>query len=157
MPGLAFAKVMTSFSVFAANEGCAANRFGNFDNCVTGVKSRTGSYGSLVYSDGLMVSDEATTSKVCPSGAALVTISVPLMVPAPGRLSTITVCLKISVSRAAINRAVRSVDAPGDCGTTMRIGRDGYAVASVCANTGAQHTAIPSTAICQQATMMNLS
>src|SRR5688572_31060305 len=44
----------------------------------------------------------------------------------PGRLSTITGCLKASCSPCATSRAVISVEAPGDCGTMMRIGRSGY-------------------------------
>ena len=59
------------------------------------------------------------------SGAALATSSVPAMPLEPGRLSTMTDCLNASLNPCATRRAVISVDAPGDCGTMIRIGRTG--------------------------------
>src|SRR6187551_3308475 len=61
-------------------------------------------------------------------------MSVPCVVPAPGRLSTTTGCLKDSDSFWPMRRAVRSVEAPGDCGTMIRIGRLGYCAAASAAN-----------------------
>src|SRR5258706_13791489 len=49
---------------------------------------------------------------------------------APGRLSTITVCLHCSLSFCAIARATTSVPPPGGNGTTMRTGLSGYAAAT---------------------------
>src|SRR5688572_20090855 len=100
--------------------------FGNFVSCDTVAKSRTESNGSLRPRAGLIENDDATTMNVYPSGAARATISVPAMPLEPGRLSTMTVCLNASLKPCAISRAVKSVDAPGDCGTMIRIGRDGY-------------------------------
>src|SRR5688572_17326891 len=47
----------------------------------------------------------------------------------PGRLSTMTDCLNASFKPCATRRAVISVDAPGDCGTMIRTGREGYGCA----------------------------
>ena len=58
---------------------------------------------------------------VWPSGSALATYSVPMMVPAPGRFSTMTVppsCLAISCASV---REMMSVPPPGAKGTTILV------------------------------------
>jgi len=99
--------------------------WGSVTSWLTGVKSRTGSKGRSLRIAGLMVNDAATTRTVWPSGAAFATSSVPLRLPAPGRLSTITFCLSVSVMRCAMTRATTSVDPPPLCGTISRTGRVG--------------------------------
>src|SRR5207248_5715336 len=59
----------------------------------TGAKSLTTSNGNLPAKRlGSTENGSATTSSVWPSGAALATISLPMMVLPPGRLSTTTGC-----------------------------------------------------------------
>src|SRR5688500_7771882 len=53
-PGLAFASAMRSLMELPANEGATTTTFGWKLSCVTGVKSLTGSYGSLGYRPGLI-------------------------------------------------------------------------------------------------------
>src|SRR6185503_14157441 len=65
-------------------------------------------------------------SRVWPSGAAFATISVPTMLPAPGRLSTMTGFPSDWASPSATIREVRSLPPPGANGATNRIGFDGY-------------------------------
>lgn len=48
-----------------------------------------------------------------------------MLVEAPGRLSTTTVCPMTSVSFAASARVTTSMMPPGELGTTMRTGRFG--------------------------------
>src|SRR5690606_15872641 len=48
----------------------------------------------------------------------------------PPRLSTITCCLKSSLSRGAMIRDTASVPPPGGAGTIQRIGRLGYVCAA---------------------------
>src|SRR5262245_39883644 len=50
----------------------------------------------------------------------------PMLAPAPGRLSTTTVCPNPSVSFCASSRATMSVPPAGGNGTRMRSGRCGY-------------------------------
>ena len=54
-------------------------------------------------------------------GRALATAAVPIVLPAPGRLLTITVCDQLSVNRCAIRRAMLSVVPPATNGTTSSI------------------------------------
>src|SRR5258706_2623156 len=70
-----------------------------------------------------------TASRVWPSGAALATASVPGMPPAPARLSMTMDCPSASESCGAIARAAMSVTPPGEAGTTIRMGREGYCCA----------------------------
>jgi hypothetical protein len=53
-------------------------------------------------------------------------MSVPSVLPAPGRLSTTAVVPNASVRRCATNRAAISLPPPGENGTTSRTGLDGY-------------------------------
>jgi hypothetical protein len=55
----------------------------------------------------------------------LAAIAVPMLPPAPGRLSTITCCPMALVRRFATIRASASVDPPGGHGTIKRIVRLG--------------------------------
>src|SRR6185436_9383813 len=54
---------------------------------------------------------------VWPSGADLATVSVPMLVPAPGLFSTITLEFQSSPSFCAITRPTMSVGPPGGNGT----------------------------------------
>jgi len=67
------------------------------------------------------------TPKRCvwPSGTALATISVPIIVPAPARRSTTTCRPQRLVSSLPTRREVVSLGPPGAVGTTMRIERLG--------------------------------
>jgi len=79
---------------------------------------------------GLIAWPAGTIRMVWPSGTAFATVSVPLRLPAPGRLSTTIVCPSASPTRCATMRAARSVDPPALCGTMRRTGRVGYAAAA---------------------------
>src|SRR5215813_10333059 len=50
----------------------------------------------------------------------------PIMVPAPGRLSMMNCCPRPSVSFGAMMRATMSVPPPAEDGTTIRTGLPGY-------------------------------
>ena len=95
-------------------------------DAATGAKLRSGSYGSFVYRDAVIVCVERSVkSSVCPSGAAFATTSAPIVVPAPGRFSTRTCWPRLCVSSAASARENVSVAPPGANGTTMRTGFEG--------------------------------
>src|SRR5712671_3664325 len=65
-------------------------------------------------------------SSVYPSGADLATASLPIVPPAPPRLST-RICWPRAVDHDwATRRAVASTDSPAGKGTTSRIGFAGY-------------------------------
>ena len=63
--------------------------------------------------EGTVTKLSKTTITVCPSGAALATISVPMMPFAPARLSTTKGLPSASVSGGARSRATTSVAPPG--------------------------------------------
>src|SRR5262245_45973818 len=62
---------------------------------------------------------------------------VPIVLPAPGRLSTTTDCPHCSVSASATIRPTMSLPPPGASGTTTRTGLrgyfEGYAASPICA------------------------
>jgi len=62
------------------------------------------------------------TRRVCPSGGALATALVPIVLPPPARLLTTTVCPQLSEKRWAMSRAMLSVVPPATNGTTSSIG-----------------------------------
>src|SRR5262245_35497845 len=62
----------------------------------------------------------------------------PMLPPAPPRLSTTTCCPQTSVNFWPSRRAIVSVAAPGGNGTMMRIGRPGYCCSAACAVGSAQ-------------------
>src|SRR6185436_12248534 len=65
-------------------------------------------------------------------GAARATLSIPIMLPAPGRFSTKNCCMKALEKCSAMTRAMMSVPPAGGEGTTMRTGRAGHVCASAC-------------------------
>ncbi len=77
-----------------------------------------------------MVIAAVLTSSVYPLGVAFATRSVPITVPAPGRLSATTGWPHFSPSRAPSSRAMMSPPPPGAYGTTMRTGDAGKSSAS---------------------------
>jgi len=58
-------------------------------------------------------------------GADFAVTSLPIVPPAPGRFSTMTVCFQASVIFWPSMRANKSVPPPGDCAAMMRIGFEG--------------------------------
>ena len=76
-----------------------------------------------------------TTAKVLPSAGALASKSTPMMLFAPGLLSTVTVCCNRFCKPICTIRAIWSVNPPGGYGTMIRIGLLGQAF---CASSGAQ-------------------
>ena len=74
---------------------------------------------------------------VNPSGNALATMPTPIVPPPPARLSMTTPVLRFSATRCPVVRASRSVPPPGGCGTTSRIGLDGYGAGSAADATAA--------------------
>ncbi len=99
-----------------------------------GTKSLSVSNGTLANTCGLMTSVPSKPStSVWPSGAAPATACVPLLPPAPGRLSTPTCWPRRAPRRSATTRAPVSVTPPGVKGPTRRIGLLGK---SACASAG---------------------
>src|SRR5688500_11187286 len=124
-PGFAFASAIRSLTDFTATEGWTIRMWGRVATWEIGAKSRTGSNGSCLCSAGALVKDAAIVGRVWPAGAALAAVSVPLTLPAPGRLSTTMVWPRVSLIFCASRRAIRSVEPPALCGTIRRIGRVG--------------------------------
>jgi hypothetical protein len=62
---------------------------------------------------------------------------VPIIVEAPGRVSTSTVWPQFSCMRCAISRPSTSTEPPGGNGTMILIARSGYLSAADCACAGA--------------------
>src|SRR5258706_85223 len=85
---------------------------------------------------GLIASVLAAIRIVCPSAGDLAASSMPIIWPAPGRLSTTNCCASDSESFCARARAMMSVPPPAAEGTMKRTGLDGYA--AVCAGACAQ-------------------
>src|SRR6266849_10708499 len=85
---------------------------------------------------GLIARVLAAIRIVCPSAGDLAAISIPIIWPAPGRLSTTNCCASDSESFCASARAMMSVPPPAAEGTMKRTGFDGYA--AVCAGACAQ-------------------
>ena len=69
----------------------------------------------------LTASAVPASSSVRPSGCARATCSVPMLVLAPARFSTMTLAPRMSASFGAIARASGSLTAPGANGTTRVI------------------------------------
>src|SRR4051812_18190682 len=102
----------------------------------TGTKSFCGSYGSFLYSDGLIATCELlATSNSCPSAGALLTVSIARKPLAPGFESTITGCPHSFASLSAIVRENTDGAAPAAYGASNLTGFDGNDWAS--ANNGA--------------------
>ena len=97
-----------------------------------GAKSLIGSYDSFCIA-GLTEKASVVTRRVWPSGGALATAAVPIVLPPPGRLETITGCPQLSLSRCAIKRAMLSVVPPATNGTINSI----CLLGKFCAATGA--------------------
>ena len=78
---------------------------------------------------------------VRPSGAALATAATPMLPPAPGRFSTITVPSDPFTASARM-RAVTSIGPPAAKGTTMRVTLSAWARARAGAATAARVNAV---------------
>jgi hypothetical protein len=112
---------------FAANAGLAAMTNPAVATSDTGSKSFTGSNPGDRYSAGLITSMLlAVSSSVWPSGFAFATNAVPMLPPAPGRLSTRNCRFITTDSFCAITRAIASLAPPVACGTMKVTGRFGY-------------------------------
>src|SRR6266700_1521616 len=112
-PGLALASAISSFTVRARSDGWTTSTLGVDAASVTGARSLIGSKGIFAKRLALIASGPAEPiSIVYPSGADLATMSVPMLPPAPGRLSTTTCCARRSESFCAIERAMMSVPPP---------------------------------------------
>ena len=83
------------------------------------------------------VTQRAATAKLDAlksSGADFAAMSVPMLPPAPGRLSTTTAYPSCSVSFWLTSRATILEPPPGGKGSMSRIGLSGYGCASGCAH-----------------------
>ena len=112
-PGSARASLIRSPSELTGRPGYTTSTFGIVAISVTGTRSLAVSYGSLAISIGFSAYGIAVRRTVCPSGAALATMSVAMTVLAPGLFSTITGTPQRSFSFAATSLAWRSVAPPG--------------------------------------------
>ena len=109
------------FLIFVTgSDGCTTSIIGSEAISVIGAKSRIGSNDTFC-SAGATAKAKVVTRSVWPSGGALATAAVPMVLPAPGRLLTITVCDQLSVNRCAISREILSVVPPATKGTTSSI------------------------------------
>jgi hypothetical protein len=104
------------------SDGCATSTELDVTSCVSGVKSATGSYGSLGYSVALIVWLVNETSRLLPSGGDLATVSAAMLPPAPDLFSTITLRPSSRPISGASSRAIVSVLPPGGVPTHSRIG-----------------------------------
>ena len=104
------------------SDGCATSTDGVVATMVSGVKSATGSKGSLGNSVALIVWLVNDNNKVLPSGAALATASAARLPPAPARFSINTVRPSNRPISGAISRASVSVLPPGAAPTMILIG-----------------------------------
>jgi hypothetical protein len=111
--GLAFAYSISSAKVRAGTSGWTTSTFCIRITPATGMTSRTKLNFSLSYISALMAFAALAISSVYPSAAALITISVAMLVATPGRFSITTDCLSRSDSHWPIRRAVMSVAPPG--------------------------------------------
>src|SRR5262245_50807010 len=93
---------------------------------VTAMKSSSGRYGRLLNKRGFRECVTIVPMKiVCPSLGDFAAASAPMIMLAPGRLSTTTGCASVAARFGAIWRARRSDALPGPSGTMKRIGLDG--------------------------------
>ncbi len=112
----------SSATVLAGKDGVTTSSSGTVTSSEIGAKSSGVLNGILAKSDGFTAWAKAPIRSVWPSGAALATVSSPIMPPAPGRFSTTTVSPSASCSLGAMKRAVVSAPPPGEYGTTSRMG-----------------------------------
>ena len=75
---------------------------------------------------------------IVPSGAALATMSVPILPLAPGLFSITTLCFDFTCSRSAISRMMMSGVAPAANGTTIRTGLVGHSCATAVSVAGSK-------------------
>ena len=109
----------------------------------TGAKSRKVSYGSFLNSAALMACvPTVPMTSVLPSAAALATWSLPIVPPAPARLSMITVWCNVLPSASATTRPTVSVVVPGPNGTIILIGAPSCAAATPAAATSQPATSV---------------
>src|SRR5262249_9063575 len=98
---------------------------------VMGVKSLTMSNDAVLFWMRSMVcASEITTPMVVPSGAARLSMFMPIDPDAPAWFSTTTGWRKLSLSLCPISRALMSPAPPGGLGTMMRTGRGGMSCAA---------------------------
>lgn len=84
-----------------------------------GAKSTGVEYGNLSCRKGFDAKPVVTMSSVCPSGAAFATMSVPIIPPAPARLSTTMRCRHHVIKRGLVILARTSNPPPGVDGSTV--------------------------------------
>src|SRR5215831_17555017 len=114
---------MNSGTVVAGTDGWTTITFGAPAIVATGAISRIKS--KLSFGVALIAFAAATKRSVYPSGGARTTVSVPILPPAPGRLSTMNDVPSRSDKNWLINRAAKSYPPPAGAGTIRRTGRDG--------------------------------
>src|SRR6185369_4163588 len=113
-------------SLYGALPGAVSSTL-PIDTCVIGVKSFTGSNGSLANSTVLFTWVELVViMKVYPSPGAWATTSAPLIVLAPGIASTTTGWPRRALSFSAMTRLRTSIAPPGLNGEISLIGRFGH-------------------------------
>ena len=109
----------------AGTEGLATSTDDVWATNATGVKSPTGSKGREADSAALVECALDATRSVCPSGDALATVSVPILLAAPGLFSITTGRPSAAAIRSPTTRPRASTRPPGGQGTTIRTVRDG--------------------------------
>src|SRR4051794_27056768 len=103
---------MNSFIDFAGLDGGTTKMFGVAPTCAMAAISLEKSYGSFAYSAGANASEIGQKSSVSPSGVAFAAAAVAIVLPAPGRFSTITGLPQSSLSRVASTGPTLSVGPP---------------------------------------------
>ena len=129
LPGFDFASASSSRTELAGSFALVTRISHDDMSCETGTRSFAGSNGSLRYKLGPMARPAGVSSTVVPSGADFATTSAPMLLPAPGRFSTMTGCAKPSLSLGEKARAIVSTAPPAANGTTMRSSLPGNACA----------------------------
>ncbi|MNV18226.1 hypothetical protein D3C71_1090470 [compost metagenome] len=102
----------------AGEDGGTTSTLGTVAICTMGTRSVSGSKGSLVSDELTAMGPTELTIRVCPSGAARTTNSVPILPPAPGLFSTTkdwpnclastleTLRVRVSVVPPAVNATI---------------------------------------------------
>ena len=125
-------------------DGCTTSIWVPVAMIVSGRNSVWGLKDRFLYSVGLTVSVvSSATSNVWPSGAECATNSAARLPPAPTRLSTMTVCLKLADNLSDSERAIRSCVTPDGRSTTiaecLRLGADVIAASTTPATQAAKN------------------
>src|SRR6266550_3224602 len=124
--GAFFAEATNSVTELTGMDECTTNMVVALPTVEMYLKSAFGSNDSFLYRLGFTVNVVFSAARrMCPSGTDRATASAPRLPAAPGRFSTINVCLSFADIWSVIVRATRSIRPPGREATIILTGRWG--------------------------------